>query len=75
MLLRLTHTHEHGGLYGAVNCLPFPAHAQQSPRAVRGSSLSADLAVTPTRALFMKHGRALHPYQYAEDIKASQMPI
>lgn len=40
-----------------------------------GSSLSADLAVTPTRALFMTRGRAVHPYQYAGDIKASQMPI
>lgn len=27
---------------------------------------SADLPVTPTRALFMRRARAAHPYQYAE---------
>lgn len=62
-----------GGHCGAL--FPSPAPGRQSPRAVRGFSLSADLAVTPPRALFMRRARAVHPYQYAEDIKAFQMPI
>lgn len=60
-------THKHQVVEGR-HCSVLIPSAVQPPRVMRGFSLSADLAVTPTRALFMRHARVVHPYQYAEDI-------
>lgn len=74
-----THTHTLGGGGGGLCSAPLSTPLLRLCASLlvqrAASALSADLSVTPTRALFMRRARAVHPYQYAEDIKAFQTPI